>query len=243
MKALKTVLDNNEMHTVRNRFIDWKTLNSARTVYEKLLTATEQYRLSFSAQLRGVGKCDKLQHNATIYISHFLQVLMMSVERGEIKKGNLKLYGLAEGTKALPKMRSVRSLVERGEKTIAGEKTRIKQGGRPIYNPTIGMVGTHLDIFKEAHAQQKRLQERTNRALENLKTLRPEVDAVVLELWNQIEANFKNEPQETRFDECRKYGVVYYYRRGEAASPPTPEQTDGKRETASPPSPPRKGGE
>lgn len=77
------------------------------------------------------------------------------------------------------------------------------------------MVSTHLDIFKENNEQQKRLQERTAQALEALKAIRPEVDEVLLELWNQIEENFKNEPPEVRFSECRKYGVIYYYRKRE----------------------------
>ena len=30
LKALKTLLENNEIYTVRNRFIDWKLLNRAQ---------------------------------------------------------------------------------------------------------------------------------------------------------------------------------------------------------------------
>ena len=30
LRALKTLLDNNDIYTVRNRFIDWKTLNRAQ---------------------------------------------------------------------------------------------------------------------------------------------------------------------------------------------------------------------
>lgn len=215
LRALKTLLDSNDIYTVRNRFIDWKTLNRAQPAYDKLLTASEQYRLCYAAQLRNTGKGDKLQRNATMYVSHFLQVLMMSVERGEIKKSSLKLYGLEEDSNALPNIKNVSGLLEWGRLAVEGEKARIKKGGRPIYNPTIGMVSTHLDIFRENNEQQKRLQDRTAQALENLKKIRPEVDGVLLELWNQIEANFKNEPPEVRFTECRKYGVVYYYRRKE----------------------------
>ena len=46
-------------------------------------------------------------------------------------------------------------------------------------------------------------------------TVKPEVDAVLLDLWNQIEAYFASEPPEVRYAECRKLGVVYYYRRKE----------------------------
>lgn len=150
-----------------------------------------------------------------MYVSHFLQVLLMAVERGEIKKANLKLYGLDETSTALPNIKTIAGLIKWGKLVVEGEKARIKKGGRPIYNPTVGMVSTHLDIFIENNEQQKRLQDRTAKALEALKAVRPEVDSVLLELWNQIEDNFKNEPPEVRFAECRKYGIVYYYRRKE----------------------------
>lgn len=218
LRALKTVLENSELYTVRNRFIDWDIINRAQSAYDRLLTATEQYRVTYSAQLRSAGKADRLQRNAVMYVSHFLQVLMMSVDRGEIKRSALRLYGLDEDASALPALKSVSALLRWGSQAVEGEKVRVKQGGRPIYNPTIGMVGTHLDIFRDCHEQQQRLQQRTAKALDALKTVRPEVDAVLLDLWNQIEAHFKEEPPERRFDECRKLGVVYYYRKNEKSS-------------------------
>ncbi|MDO4161028.1 MAG: hypothetical protein Q4D41_11280 [Prevotellaceae bacterium] len=215
LKALKTLLNNSDIYTVRNRFIDWKTLNRAQPAYDKLFTAYEQYKLSFTAQTRSSGKTDRLQHKATMYVSHFLKVLLMSVERGEIKKANLKLYGLDEDTTTLPNIKTPNGLLKYGTNAVEGEKERIKRGGRPIYNPTAGMVNTHLDIFRETYEQQKRLQMRTNQDLENLKAIRPEVDEVLLELWNQIEEHFKDEPLDKRLDECRKLGMIYYYRRNE----------------------------
>lgn len=215
LRALKTVLDNNEVYTARNRFISWDTINRAQPAYDRLLTAAEQYRVSYSAQLRGTDKTDKLQHNATMYVSHFLQVLMMSVERGEIRKSALKLYGLGDDATTLPNLKSASSLLKWGYSAVEGEKARVKEGGRPIYNPTISMVSTHLEIFKNNYEQQRRLQERTAKALDSLKQIRPEVDSVLLDLWNQIEDNFKDEPSEKRLEECRRFGVIYYYRKNE----------------------------
>lgn len=227
LRALKTVLDSNDLYTVRNRFVDWQTINRARPAYDRLLTASEQYRLACSARVRGVGKINKLQRNASMYVSHFLQVLMMAVERGEIKRSALKLYGMDEGTSTLPNMKSIGGLLRWGRLAVEGEKARVKQGGRPIYNPTIGMVSTHIDIFNDCYQQQKRLKDNIGRALESLKRIRPEVDDVILELWNQIEAHFKDEPPETRFDMCRKFGVVYYYRKGEYTPTPNPSRSEG----------------
>ena len=41
------------------------------------------------------------------------------------------------------------------------------------------------------------------------------IDDTILELWNQIEAHYADLPPETRFNACRKLGVIYYYRRHE----------------------------
>ena len=189
LRALKTVLDSNEIYTARNRFISWDTINRAQPAYDRLLTAAEQYRVSYSAQLRSAGKADRLQRNAAMYVSHFLQVLMMGVERGEIKRQALTLYGLDQDATALPPFKGAAGLIRLGRQAAEGEKARVKAGGRPIYNPTIGMV--------------------------TLKQIRPEVDAVLLDLWNQIEARFKDEPVEERLDHCRRLGVIYYYRKNE----------------------------
>lgn len=216
LKALKTLLDNNDTYTVRDRFIDWKTINKAQPAYDKLLTAYEQYKMNLKAQTRFTSKMDKVQKNAYMYLSHFLQVLFLAIERGEVKRSCLSLYGLPQDTTAVPlSLKTVDGLLEGGLKIIEGEKTRLKQGGRPIYNPSIGMVGTHYDIYREMIDRQRALVERVNRALEKLQLLRPVADEVLLDLWNQIEEHFASEPPETRFNHCREYGIVYYYRRHE----------------------------
>lgn len=215
LKALKTIIENNDMYTVRNRVVDWKIMNRCQPVYDRLLTACQQYKVRMDAQKRKNAKYPLLLHNATMYLSHFIQVLLMSVERGEIKTETLQLYGLTQDTTALPDIRQPEQLLEWGDRIIKGERERIKRKGIQIYNPTIGKVLTHLDIFREAYKAQKNKQMLTAKALEDIQKLRPEVDEVILDLWNQIEAHYIDQPPEVRFKECSRLGVVYYYRRKE----------------------------
>ena len=215
LKVLKTVLENNDIYTVRNRVVDWSVLNRCQPAYDRLLTAMEQYKLRMTAQKRSGSKIETLQRNAMMYVSHFLQVLLLAVERGEIKRSLLSLYGLSTDAQSLPQLKSSETLISVGEKVVEGEKLRQKKGGLPIYNPTIGKVATHLDIFRDAYLDYKRKKEITEKALANIQVLRPEIDEIILELWNQIEAYYAELPPETRFDACRKLGVIYYYRRHE----------------------------
>ena len=125
LKALKMLLENESVYAARNRFIDWSVINRARPAYDRLLTAAQQYRTSLTAQARQTGKIDRVQRNAVMYVSHFLQVLFMSVERGEIKKSALKLYGLSEHATSLPNLKTQEGLAKFGKRAIEGEKERI----------------------------------------------------------------------------------------------------------------------
>ena len=58
LKALQTLLNNDDIYTVRNRFIDWKLLNKAQPLYDRLLTAVEQYKIDMSSQVRNAAKID-----------------------------------------------------------------------------------------------------------------------------------------------------------------------------------------
>lgn len=215
LKALKTVLGNDDIYAARGNFVSWKTLNEAQHIYDALYTNYGQYRIFQQAQVRQTTKLAHLQRNAIMYISHFIQVLYMSVERGEIKPAILNLYGLKPDSTTVPNIKTISGLIEWGEKIIKGEKERIKRGGRPIYNPTIGMVSTHYDIFCEFIKQHNQLIQRTSDSQEDIKKMRDTADETILNLWNQIEEHFASLPPEQRFNECRKYGVVYYYRRHE----------------------------
>ena len=112
LKALKTVLDCNDIYTVRNRIVDWQVLNRCRPAYDRLLTACEQYRVCMMAQKRKTGQMEKLQRNAAMFLSHFIQVLFLAMERGEIKPRYKQLYGFAESDAAVPSLKSAESLLE-----------------------------------------------------------------------------------------------------------------------------------
>lgn len=215
LKTLKTVLDCDGLYTVGHRFIDWSLMSRVRRVYEQLFTAVSQYNITYRAQTRNSGRLTPLQNKATLYVSHFIQVLLMSVERGEIKRHALALYGLDEDATAVPNLKSINGLLDYGQKAVSGEKARLKAGGRPIYNPSAGMVSTHLDIFRETYEQQKRLQENTLRAQQAVQKLRPEADAVIQELWQQIEEHYSSLPMAERVEQEQRLGVIYYYRKNE----------------------------
>lgn len=215
LKALKTVIDNNSLYTVNNRIIDWAILNRLQPAYTRLSNAIRQYKANLEVQKKASFKIEPLEKKAIMYLSHFLRVLFMATDRNEIKPQKMDIYGLSASKRIIPKFNTPESVISWGHKIIEGEKLRIKQGGLPIYNPSIGKVATQLAVFEDAYNEQQLRIKQTYQAIDLLKKIRPEIDEIIFELWNQIEEHFANEPLETRYTECRKLGVTYYYRRHE----------------------------
>jgi len=160
-------------------------------------------------------KYQTIVKNARMYISHFIQVLNLSCLRNEIKPEKKLLYKLLPTNYSVPDLSTETLILEWGKNIIDGETERTMNGGSPIYNPTIAKVRVNYDIFKDAYQIKKVTQKSSDRALDGIKQLRVQIDALILELWNQIEAKFKDLGTEQMQEEAKKYGVVYYLRRKE----------------------------
>ncbi len=196
--------------------VDLKTLTAVRNFLPHFEAAQVYYKECFEKQSREGHKHQANVRMARLYVSHFIQVLNLAVIRSEVRRAHKELYGLDSKSNTVPDLTSEAALVDWGRKVIEGENKRIAQGGIPIYNPTIAKVKVHYDIFYESYTRQKNLQMLTERSLSELSAMRPEADALILDIWNQVEKKFEFvTPNEKRLNACRDYGMIYYYRTSE----------------------------
>ena len=105
-------------------------------------------------------------------------------------------------------------LLQWGEKIIAGEQNRISNGGgNPIYCPSIALVKVNYENFKENYTRQKQFQNNSARESGNVAQYRNDADALILEVWNEVERYFEGVKDEE--EKREEYGLVYVFRRGE----------------------------
>lgn len=216
IRALRTVIGKADMGT-REIVVSLKVLTEARNFLIRFEAAQAYYKQCFEDQIKSSRKCQQALKKARIYISHFIQVLNLSVIRSEIKAEYKSLYALPADSFNVPDLLSEIAILEWGERIIKGEKERLKKGGIPIYNPTIAKVSVHYDIFKEAHQRQKEFQKITERSLKALSSMRSQADGIILEIWDQIESFFNELSQDDKMNKTKEYGIVYYYRASEKA--------------------------
>ena len=219
IRALKAAVDSSVENGVFTNVLSHNTYHRAKDFLERFSREVGVYKRCVVEQSskRGNESYEAALKKARMYVSHFIQVLSMSIMRGEIARSKRPYYGLPENEDTLPNLFSESSVLEWGVKIIEGERRRQAEGGIPIYNPTMGRVSVVFELFKEMYDRQQSLQQRTNEALANISDMRFEGDEIIFEAWGEIERAFASFTGEARIKKGAKYGVIYYYRQDRGA--------------------------
>ncbi|MBR1631505.1 MAG: hypothetical protein IJ680_06570, partial [Paludibacteraceae bacterium] len=192
LKALQTAIKKADENGFSEKAISFATLNEARSFLAHFEKQMMQYQQIVDKKVNANKHYRQIAANAHMYVSHFIQVLNLAVIRGEIKREQKSLYHLSPHSNRLPDISNDRDLLKWGKNIIEGENERLKQGGMPIYNPTIQKVKVHYDIFREYQSTQELYKSNTNRNWTELDRLRQRADKIILDIWNQVEEYYKD---------------------------------------------------
>lgn len=135
IRALENAITKDDIRENNQLVISYKSIQEARNFVEVFKRNNKLYAQNFDAQVKSSKKYQSQVKSVRLYISHFIQVLNMSVIRSEIKKENKLLYGLEIDDYTVPDLSSETFLLKWGEAIIKGEEERLKKGGVPVYNP------------------------------------------------------------------------------------------------------------
>ena len=204
--------------------INYRTLTEAQRFLMQYQNQVAQYHANFDSKVTANKQYRHRVRNARMYISHVSQVLNLGVIRGEIKPAQKELYKRDPKSNALPDLSTEEGLMEWGQNIIDGENKRTAAGGFAIYNPAINKVKVHYEMFKEDYTSHALHKKTHSRVFEDTETLRKQADEIILSIWDQVEAFYKDELPYAKLQKCQAYGMIYYYRTGEAKLTPQTDQ-------------------
>lgn len=197
--------------------ISLRIAQEVASVLSKFQNAQKMYQQNYDAFIK-LNKTFKVEtQNAKMYISHFIQVMNLSILRGELKKEIKTGYGLDPASNTVPDLSNEQNILDWGEKIIKGEQARIMKGGVPVYNPTIAKVKVHYDIFADHLFSIRMYRDNVSHTLEDITNMRPAVDDIILDIWNQVEQTFEELPFAEKIEKCKSFGLIYYFRDSEKA--------------------------
>jgi hypothetical protein len=215
LRALKAaVAKGRELPPFKMAFTQ-STFSKAHLFINNFEKSTANYKAAYNKQIERNKEYQSVAKKARLYLSHFIQVLNMTISRGELPEDVRVIYGMDVDEKKIPNLIADKDLLDWGKKIIQGETQRISKGQQPITNPTIAVVKVRYENFAEAYNHQRILQQNTQRMQNELDDLRKKADAIILDIWNEVEDTFKNLPDHERREKAQVYGLVYVYRKNE----------------------------
>lgn len=177
--------------------------------------AMAHYKAAYNHQVEKGRDYLQLMKKAKLYVSHFIQVLNLAINRGELQPSVREVYGMDLDENRIPSLNTEKDLIEWGKKIIDGEMGRMRKNQAPITNPTIAVVKVRYEQFIEAYNHQKILQQNTQRTLKELNTLRTKADEIILSIWNEVEESYAELPDDERREKASEYGLIYVFRKNE----------------------------
>jgi hypothetical protein len=187
------------------------TLTRLRAFFPGFETNLIHHKLARAQQDKNSRTYLETAKKARIYLSHFIQILNFSIQRGDMKPEVRNFYGMV-GDKKSPSLILESELLEWGKKIIEGEHQRVLHGGNPLYNPSIAVVKVKFDQFVDAYHFQKTLQSNTVRWTQKVSSMRAEADEIILDIWNEVEECYTSLPEDLKRERAADYGVVYVFR-------------------------------
>ena len=224
LRALQRAIQQAGNAAYNDQAVSYKTLTEAQRFLMQYENQVAQYHANFDSKVTANKQYRHRVRNARMYISHFIQVLNLAVIRGEIKRSQKELYSLDPKSNTLPDLTTEEGLMEWGQNIIDGEMKRTSAGGFAIYNPSINKVKVHYEMFKEDYTSHILHKKKHSRVFEDTETLRKQADAIILDIWDQVEAFYKDELPYAKLQKCEAYGMIYYYRTGEPKLTPQTDQ-------------------
>jgi hypothetical protein len=215
LKALKTAYNKGkELPPFKLAFTQstFQRVQSFMPMFEKSITES---KFTYANQVKKSKEYQVHLKKARMYISHFIQVMNMAIQRGELASMTRTFYGINESDQRIPSLNTEEAVISWGEKIIAGEAERMKKGMSPVTNPTIAVVRVRFENFKDAYHAQKTIKKSSSRYVQELSEQRKSADDIIAQLWNEIENSFNSLPEDIRREKASEYGVVYVYRKNE----------------------------
>lgn len=214
LRALEAAITKLTVKDKANLAISNSLIEELQDVKRRFENTLIQYELDIKIQSQRNQGYKAALEKARMYISHFIQVLYLSAERGEINEG-IKYYELKEFKGKVPPLNSEEEILHWGNKAIEGEQKRIQNGGSAIYNPSIALVRVKVEEFYDAAIFQNNLKRNTSRSFDKMRAIRKTTNEFISKMWTEIEESIVVEDAKIKRQIAEEYGLIYVFRRNE----------------------------
>ncbi len=208
------------------------TLPAASRPYPAALqTSLDALGPQFTAEAQQAGTALSAQGAATsqatlhflalqTIVSHYFQVLNLAIARGIIPREARAHYQLDLGNATIPDLITQADVVLWAGRIATGETARrALPGAVPMAMPSAAEVATAAGTYETTARTQTTAKDSYDNEQQEVAALRPAVDKLIRDLWDNIEFTLREDPAPSRRRKAREWGVTYIPRPGETPDP------------------------
>jgi len=215
LSILQTIIEQEDTDVVENdkvlSIVEFQELRHFTSTFESIDSVFNQAIIDRD---KAINLYNELFKNAKLYVSHFIQVLFLTVIRNEFKSESLLLYGFPENNPVMPDLSTEEAVLHWGEKLMRGEAERTYRGGIPLYNPAIAKVKVHYELFKESIYSLAIYEKNLLRLQNNIEASCKKADELIWDIWTKVEERFSDYSHEAQIIKFRAYKIQFLYRKG-----------------------------
>jgi hypothetical protein len=213
--VLRAALEQEETNEAWDKILSIMELQELRVFTTAFEGANSILNQAIMDRNKAQNLYDELFKNVQLYVSHFIQVLFLTVIRNEIKSEYLNVYGFQENNPVLPDLSTEEAVLSWAEKLMRGETERTYRGGIPLYNPAIAKVKVHYELFKEVIYSLAIYEKNLVRLQNNMGDLRKKANDLIWDIWTKVEERYSRTSPDEQALRFKAYRIQSLYRKGE----------------------------
>jgi hypothetical protein len=214
IRSLQAALKKGRQVSPTKLAYDYTLFHHLELITPKFETAVKATDAKLKEQAK-IGELYKeAKRKAKLYVSHFIQVINMSVLREEMPEKIKSLYKLPPDEMKVPDINKDEDLILWAKNIAEGEAKRTQKGETPIFNPKMAIVKIHVEKFQQIMNKYRAAQDNYNKTQSEVQQLRPEVDELILIIWNQVDQFYnKVDDFEQKLKKLYDYGLIFFERK------------------------------
>lgn len=164
---------------------------------------------ALAQQSLSTAQLNELRARLRMYISHFIQVFNLGIQRGVYRATDRPLFNIDFTSEKLPYLKNDSSLLSYGADIIAGDAVRVAAGGAPMLNPTTAELEAVFNDFNACRIAHSHLKYAYDISQEAVAALRKSADSLILRIWNEVETYFSEDEISSKRRKASLWGVKY----------------------------------
>ena len=221
-QALNAALQKSAAVAPADRLISAATAASLTTFASTWQTQVNERADALGLQTASTAVLDAVGARLRMIVSHFIQVYQLGVARGLFSPSGRTSYELSVNEETVPGLDAEADLLLWANRIVTGEPRRATNFPTEpaMAMPSANEVADALADYQNELAHQTTVKDTFDDEQEDVAALRPAADALIKDIWDEVEFALRRLDPPSLRRRAREWGVFYALRPGE------PEETN-----------------